>query len=388
MILEGGISYNQNWDKNGNIYYTDENGQVVDFKVNPFVKLANKVKATATNIGDWINETNPNSEAYKQKVSAIAGLETLPLGLGSFATQGIAKGLTPYVGRKIAQNMAQGIGSGVAGGAIGGGAEAGLNDRNIAIGGLQGATVGGLLGGLGGYGLGNLAQRKALYNIHKNPTNERQVYKYFDDYIKGLDGDPEITPSEKYTVKDVTPFQKEFRYLRKARGGKQLFAERLNDIITDENSVPISFYHGTPNSGFEEFNPLSHFTKNKEYAAIYKNPSASSIQVKQTANNPAIYEVNLDINKMFDTRNPLEKNIFNNEYQAYYSPNLTERGLPDWMEAEDLAEWLQSKYPEYDALVVDEGATGGYGDIVKSRGESYIPFNPKQIKIRNVEYDR
>lgn len=161
MILEGGISktYNQNWDKNGNIYYTDENGQVVDFKVNPFVKLANKAKATATNIGDWINETDPNSEAYKQKVGAIAGLETLPLGLGRFATQGIAKGLTPYVGRKIAQNMAQGIGSGVAGGGVAGGLEAGLNDRNIAIGGLQGATVGGLLGGLGGYGLGKVAQK-------------------------------------------------------------------------------------------------------------------------------------------------------------------------------------------------------------------------------------
>lgn len=161
MILEGGISknYTQNWDKNGNIYYTDENGQVVDFKVNPFVKLANKAKATATNIGDWINETDPNSEAYKQKVGAIAGLETLPLGLGRFATQGIAKGLTPYVGRKIAQNMAQGIGSGVAGGGIAGGLEAGLNDRNIAIGGLQGATVGGLLGGLGGYGLGKVAQK-------------------------------------------------------------------------------------------------------------------------------------------------------------------------------------------------------------------------------------
>ena len=161
MILEGGISknYNQNWDKNGNIYYTDENGQVVDFKVNPFVKLANKAKATATNIGNWINETNPNSEAYKQKVSAIVGLETLPLGLGRFATQQIARGLTPYVGRKIAQNMAQGIGSGVVGGGVTGGLEAGLNDRNIAIGGLQGATVGGLLGGLGGYGLGKVAQK-------------------------------------------------------------------------------------------------------------------------------------------------------------------------------------------------------------------------------------
>lgn len=161
MILEGGISknYTQNWDKNGNIYYTDENGQVVDFKVNPFTKLANKAKATAINIGNWLNETNPNSEAYKQKVGTVLGLVTAPLGLGATLTGGIAKGLTPYVGRKIAQNMAQGIGSGVVGGAIGGGAEAGLNDRNIAIGGLQGATVGGLLGGLGGYGLGKVAQK-------------------------------------------------------------------------------------------------------------------------------------------------------------------------------------------------------------------------------------
>lgn len=161
MILEGGISknYTQNWDKNGNIYYTDENGQVVDFKVNPFTKLANKAKATAINIGNWLKETNPNSEAYKQKVGTVLGLVTAPLGLGATLTGGIARGLTPYVGRKIAQNMAQGIGSGIAGGGVAGGLEAGLNDRNIAIGGLQGATVGGLLGGLGGYGLGKVAQK-------------------------------------------------------------------------------------------------------------------------------------------------------------------------------------------------------------------------------------
>ena len=161
MILEGGISknYTQNWDKNGNIYYTDENGQVVDFKINPFTKLANKAKATATNIGDWINETDPNSEAYKQKVSAIVGLETLPLGLGRFATQGIARGLAPYVGRKIAQNMATGASGGAASGAVMGGVEAGLNDRNIGLGALNGGFWG-LLGGLGGgYGLGKVAQK-------------------------------------------------------------------------------------------------------------------------------------------------------------------------------------------------------------------------------------
>ena len=153
------MAYTQNWDSKGNIYYTDENGQVVNFKVNPFTQLANKAKATAYNVGNWINETNPNSEAYKQKVGAILGLVTAPMGLGATLTGGIAKGLVPVVGKKIAQNMAQGIGSGVAGGGGGGGLEAGLNGRNIAIGGLQGATVGGLLGGLGSYGLGKVAQR-------------------------------------------------------------------------------------------------------------------------------------------------------------------------------------------------------------------------------------
>ena len=234
MILEGGISknYTQNWDKNGNIYYTDENGQVVDFKVNPFVKLANKVKATATNIGDWINETDPNSEAYKQKVSAIVGLETLPLGLGRFATQQIAKGLTPYVGRKIAQNMAQGIGSGVAGGGIAGGLEAGLNDRNIAIGGLQGATVGGLLGGLGGYGLGKVAQKLNTQTAwHGSP------YK-FDKFSNEAIGTGEGAQAHGYG-----------HYAAKNKDTAQAYAKNLSE------GNKIIEYKGVPYKSVDEFKP-------------------------------------------------------------------------------------------------------------------------------------
>lgn len=234
MILEGGISknYTQNWDKNGNIYYTDENGQVVDFKVNPFAKLANKVKATATNIGDWINETDPNSEAYKQKVGAIAGLETLPLGLGRFATQGIAKGLTPYVGKKIAQNMAQGIGSGVAGGGIAGGLEAGLNDRNIAIGGLQGATVGGLLGGLGGYGLGKVAQKLNTQTAwHGSP------YK-FDKFSNEAIGTGEGAQAHGYG-----------HYAAKNKDVAQGYAKNLSE------GNKIIEYKGVPYKSVDEFKP-------------------------------------------------------------------------------------------------------------------------------------
>ena len=232
MILEGGISYNQIWDKNGNIYYTDENGQVVDFKVNPFVKLANKVKATATNIGDWINETNPNSEAYKQKVSAIVGLETLPLGLGRFVTQQIAKGLTPYVGRKIAQNMAQGIGSGVVGGGVTGGLEAGLNDRNIAIGGLQGATVGGLLGGLGGYGLGKVAQKLNTQTVwHGSP------YK-FDRFSNEAIGTGEGAQAHGYG-----------HYAAKNKDTAQAYAKNLSE------GNKIIEYKGVPYKSVDEFKP-------------------------------------------------------------------------------------------------------------------------------------
>lgn len=161
MLLEGGIekNYTQNWDKNGNIYYTDENGRVVDFKVNPFVKLANKVKAGVSNFNDWINESNPNSEAYKQKVGLVAGLATAPFGIGELATAGVTRALAPYVGRKIAQNMATGLGSGVVGGGVGGGLEAGLNNENILAGGLKGSFWGGLGGLVGGYGLGKVAQK-------------------------------------------------------------------------------------------------------------------------------------------------------------------------------------------------------------------------------------
>ena len=228
------MAYTQNWDSKGNIYYTDENGQVVNFKVNPFTQLANKAKATAYNVGSWINETNPNSEAYKQKVSAILGLTTAPMGLGTALTGGIAKGLVPIVGRKIAQNMAQGISSGVVGGAIGGGAEAGLNDRNIAIGGLQGATVGGLLGGLGGYGLGKVAQKLNTQTVwHGSP------YK-FDRFSNEAIGTGEGAQAHGYG-----------HYAAKNKDVAQSYADRLSNQIEDEiktityDGIPYEYKYGT-----------------------------------------------------------------------------------------------------------------------------------------------
>lgn len=237
MLLEGGIekNYTQNWDKNGNIYYTDENGRVVDFKVNPFVKLANKVKAGVSNFGDWINESNPNSEAYKQKVGLVAGLATAPFGIGELATAGVTRALTPYVGRKIAQNMATGLGSGVVGGGVGGGLEAGLNNENILAGGLKGSILGGLSGLLGGYGLGKVAQKLNTQTAwHGSP------YK-FDKFSNEAIGTGEGSQSHGYGHYTALNKNKAERYRRELTGddynNEKYFYN--NQLIGDGNKKAI-----------------------------------------------------------------------------------------------------------------------------------------------------
>lgn len=158
------------------------------------------------------------------------------------------------------------------------------------------------------------------------------------------------------------------------------FFKGASHQVKNSKGEPIVFYHSTPNAGFEEFNPLSHFTPNKAYSQRYLDQGASSMGYKQTANNPDTYAVYLNMKKPFDTRDPKARDIFKKEYQAYYSPELTEKGLVGWMEVEDLAEWLQTKHPEYDGIIADEGGVGGYGQEVIDRGLTYVPFKPTQIK--------
>ena len=355
MILEGGISknYTQNWDKNGNIYYTDENGQVVDFKVNPFTKLANKAKATAINIGNWLNETNPNSEAYKQKVGTVLGLVTAPLGLGATLTGGIARGLTPYVGRKIAQNMAQGIGSGVAGGAIGGGAEAGLNDRNIAIGGLQGATVGGLLGGLGGYGLGRVAQKLNTQTAwHGSP------YK-FDKFSNEAIGTGEGAQAHGYG-----------HYVAKDKGVADEYRRRLTKEV-NEGAYPISYEGKLIDYDTTEGKIIDNIVNNKYQYALDDYSQAKDeylYQLQHSIENPV---KNLEfLSEQAKERLPIAQNI-NPANISEYKGQLYKLSIPkdDVMLREDLP---FSEQP----LKVQEG--------LKAISDKYLPkyfFNNMQDQI-------
>ncbi len=152
--------------------------------------------------------------------------------------------------------------------------------------------------------------------------------------------------------------------------------------VRDKDGNLLVMYHGTPNGGLTQFRSGSYFTQNPEYATVYQSPGASSLSVKPGASNPMNYEVYLNITKPFDTRNPKEREIFMKEYYRKYGTGapLSESGLPDWTDGMDLQEFIEDMGYDYDGLILDEGATGGYGEAVKSRGLSYVTFSSEQVK--------
>lgn len=152
--------------------------------------------------------------------------------------------------------------------------------------------------------------------------------------------------------------------------------------VRDKRGNLKVMYHGTPNGTFTVFNDGTYFTENKEYADLYQNTGASMLSVKKTANAPKTYEVYLNIKKPFDIRDAEARDIYINDYikggnAVGINPYMSDAEYRkiktvDWTEGEDLRDFLIDNGYDYDGLILDEGATGGYGDDVKSRGVSYV----------------
>ncbi|MBR4900752.1 MAG: hypothetical protein IKZ46_07415, partial [Victivallales bacterium] len=167
-------------------------------------------------------------------------------------------------------------------------------------------------------------------------------------------------------------------------------AQKMVDDAAAAAGYTIKAYHGTPNGTFNVFHGWQYFTEDKSYADIYQNQGASSNGYKSTAEKPRTYEVYLKVNKPFDTRNAAERKIFEDEFFGKWGNGtpLSERSLPDWTDGDDLVEFFEENGYDYDAIYLDEGATGGYGYEVKDRGVAIVIGNPEQIKSADpITYD-
>lgn len=152
--------------------------------------------------------------------------------------------------------------------------------------------------------------------------------------------------------------------------------------IRDEQGRLMVMYHGTPSGNYEHFRSGTYFTPNREYADVYQNPGASSISYGKKQDAPTTFAMYLNMEKPFDTRNPKERSIFMKEYYRKYGTGapLSESGLPDWTDGMDLQEFIEEMEYDYDGLILDEGGVpDGDGDV-KSRGLSYVIFDPAQAK--------
>ena len=153
--------------------------------------------------------------------------------------------------------------------------------------------------------------------------------------------------------------------------------------VRDDEGRLMVMYHGTPSGNYEKFKPATYFTPMEEYANVYQNPGASSISYGKKNDAPTTFKAYLNITKPFDTRNPKERKIFQQEYYRQWGTGapLSESGLPDWTDGMDLQEFIEEMGYDYDGLILDEGGVPDDNGGVKSRGLSYVIFDPAQAKL-------
>ncbi len=163
---------------------------------------------------------------------------------------------------------------------------------------------------------------------------------------------------------------------------KNFHPKAVDPALLNGDGSPKVFYHGTPNGDFTVFRSWQYFTDSKAYADVYQNQGASSNGYKATARNRKTYETYLAPKMIFDTRNPVDRKVFQEEFYGKWGNGtpLSEKGLPDWTDGDDLVEFFEENGYEYDAVLLDEGATGGYGEEVKSRGISIAVRDATAVK--------
>jgi hypothetical protein len=147
----------------------------------------------------------------------------------------------------------------------------------------------------------------------------------------------------------------------------------------------VRLHHGTWRGGYDSFKDGSHFSKSKKYASRYMQTSASSMGMSglKQASKQEIISADVTFKKVFDTRNPADRKIFEQEFYRKYGTGtpVGERGLPDWTDAVDLAEFLEESHPKYDGIVLDEGGEPLPNGEVRVRPEVFVPLKGAKIKI-------
>lgn len=277
-VLTGGVEQNviPNWDKKGRIYYTDEQGNKIKSNVPLNQKIANKIKATTTNIVDWL--TTDVGEKAKERKKVVALLTTAPIGGGA------------------------GIGGMALSGALGGGLYSGaeqaiegkFNPKQLVTDIGLGAATGGLLG-LGG----KYVAKPIIDKIVKNKVAKPQ---------------PQVA---KEVIEEVQP------------------AQQVVEEVTEQPKINLNTLKSNIKSNkFEQSNMKDYYAVvkgKKGYKSTLADPLSRDTELSQREFNKIITEISKNPEKLNDSayvnelENRVQKIIDNTPYG-----NEDEVAMPYW----------------------------------------------------------
>lgn len=235
-----------------------------------------------------------------------------------------------------------------------------------------------------------LAARKALvvatFKYMRDQRAQTNIESKFNRADLNLKGDGRDFDESAYRS-SVVQWAKDKWGDAKAPDGStvwQNFTEWFGDSkVVDADGKPLVVYHGTPDATFYVFKDEQYFSPNPKVAGIYMSTSASSIASRRKdGESQAVYPVFLKIETPFDTRIPSVKRQFEREFFNKYGNGtpLTKKGLPDWTDASDIAEWINETGQKFDGIVVDEGGLPQQDGSIFDRGISYVPLRGNQVK--------
>lgn len=185
-MLTGGVEQKviQNWDSKGRVYYTDEQGNRIKSNVPLSRKIGNQLRATATNLSSFLNDTYGQNYKDRQKAVAMGIITAADLALNQ------GRGLLSHA-------VGGGVGSGLyslADQAI----EGKFNPKQLAIDTGSGAAF-----GIGG----KLSIDKAIQPIAKNIARRRNIAKRRATPIADRMTDEQLeratAPASQYGVADI-----------------------------------------------------------------------------------------------------------------------------------------------------------------------------------------
>ena len=207
-----------------------------------------------------------------------------------------------------------------------------------------------------------------------------------EPYVRNAHASPadkNISQKEKDVNRNYSIAQRDETYTKAVENGDMETAQRMVDEAADQAGYTEEVYHGTPTGGFTVFRDWSYFTKNKEYADRYQNPSASSIRGRYEETNRMTYKLRMNPGKVFDTRNAKAAKLYNEARIEYGLGELsnTNTGLPDWTDGRDIIEFIEDRGLDYDTILLDEGGDPGENGPV-SRGISYVT---KSNRVKSAE---